>query len=312
MSWTTWCRASVAQFRTYSRRFLSQNQALYRRPAAFLYRFAPRASSRDPFSLSRQREDGSDELDSTSEPPLGVCPGYRGRLCPASVGARAGTDRGLHWNGHRPARQRPGGCSGPRQLAGADRRGKDHDHRREWATPLSVPASGTLRARHRAARFRSYREDDIPIGAGGTIDRSPVVLTVGILESVDVKATGSRLDARNTGFGTRFGAEDLDAIPMTTVQFVRLGQDGARDFAHLTGGRQRARVRFRFGRGPESVSHRRHERHRSDQRYRASRSGHRLHSRAADPIRGRVGRVRQRPGRRRERDHEVRKQSLSL
>jgi hypothetical protein len=62
--------------------------------------------------------------------------------------------------------------------------------------------------------FRSYREDDIPIRAGGTIDRSPVVLTVGILESVDVHAAGSRLDARNPGFWTRFGAEDFDANPM--------------------------------------------------------------------------------------------------
>ena len=63
--------------------------------------------------------------------------------------------------------------------------------------------------------FRSHREADIPIRAGGTIDRSPLVLTVGIQESaVDVQAAGSRLDARNPGFWTRFGAEDFDANPM--------------------------------------------------------------------------------------------------
>ena len=100
--------------------------------------------------------------------------------------------------------------------------------------------------------------------------------------------------------------------PDETVQFVRLGQDGARDLAHLAGRRQRPRVRLRLGRGPESVSHRRHERHRSYQRHRASRSGHRLHSGAADPIRGRVGRVRQCPGRRRERHHQIWKQPFSI
>ena len=63
--------------------------------------------------------------------------------------------------------------------------------------------------------FRSHREADIPIRAGGTIDRSPLVLTVGIQESaVDVQAAGSRLDARNPGFWTRFGEEDFDANPM--------------------------------------------------------------------------------------------------
>ena len=311
MSWTTWCRASVSQFRTYSRRFLSQNQALYRRPAAFLYRFAPRASSRDPFSLSRQGEDGSDELDSTSEPPLGVCPGHRGRLCPGSVrGSRPGTDGGPHWNGRRPARQRPGGCSGPRQLAGADRRGENHDHRREWATPLSVPASGTLRARHRAARVQELSRRRHPYSRRWHHRQEP-----------------RRTDSRDTGISGRQGngvtarrpkPRIWDSLrcrgprgdPDETVQFVRSRQDGARDFPHLAGGQQRSRVRLRFGRGPESVSYGRHECHRSDQRYRASRSWHRLHSRAADPIRRRVGRVRQRPGCRRERDHEVRKQSL--
>ena len=62
--------------------------------------------------------------------------------------------------------------------------------------------------------FRPYHEDDITIGAGATIER-PIELRLGGVEnSVVVDGSGSRLDARNPGFGTRFGAEDLDAIPM--------------------------------------------------------------------------------------------------
>ena len=62
--------------------------------------------------------------------------------------------------------------------------------------------------------FRPYHEDDITIGAGATIER-PVQLQLGSVEnSVVVDGSGPRLDARNPGFGTRFGAEDLAAIPM--------------------------------------------------------------------------------------------------
>ena len=62
--------------------------------------------------------------------------------------------------------------------------------------------------------FVPLRIPDMPIGAGDTIEIPAVLKLSGIAESVVVKGVASRIDARDTGFRTRFGAEDLDAIPM--------------------------------------------------------------------------------------------------
>jgi hypothetical protein len=61
--------------------------------------------------------------------------------------------------------------------------------------------------------FATLREADIRIGAGATIERTVVLELAGLAESVVVQGAGSRIDARNAGFGTRFGQEDLNAIP---------------------------------------------------------------------------------------------------
>ena len=61
--------------------------------------------------------------------------------------------------------------------------------------------------------FATYHEEDIRIGAGATIQRTPVLKLASLTESVVVEGAGSRIDARNPGFGTRFGSEDLNAIP---------------------------------------------------------------------------------------------------
>jgi hypothetical protein len=61
--------------------------------------------------------------------------------------------------------------------------------------------------------FTPYHEEDIPIGIGATIERTAVLTLAGLAESVVVEGAGSRIEARNPGFGTRFGAEDLNAIP---------------------------------------------------------------------------------------------------
>ena len=61
--------------------------------------------------------------------------------------------------------------------------------------------------------FASYHERDLPIGAGATIERTAFLKLAGFAESVVVEGAGSRIDARNPGFGTRFGPEDLRAIP---------------------------------------------------------------------------------------------------
>jgi hypothetical protein len=67
--------------------------------------------------------------------------------------------------------------------------------------------------------FRPYRDPDIYIGAGATIERTPVLTLAALADSIVVHGPGSRLDARNPGFGTRFGAEDLDAIPMRRFSY---------------------------------------------------------------------------------------------
>jgi hypothetical protein len=72
--------------------------------------------------------------------------------------------------------------------------------------------------------FTTYREEDIPIGAGATIERTAVLKLVGLAESVVVEGAGSRIEARDPGFGTRFGPEDLKAVPTRRVSmfdFIR-------------------------------------------------------------------------------------------
>ena len=64
------------------------------------------------------------------------------------------------------------------------------------------------------AGFASSHEADIPIGAGATIERTVPLRVAGVVDSVVVEGTGSRIDARNSGFGTRVGPEDLTAIPV--------------------------------------------------------------------------------------------------
>ena len=67
--------------------------------------------------------------------------------------------------------------------------------------------------------FLPYRDADIYIGAGATIETTPVLTLAALADSIVVHGPGSRLDARSPGFGTRFGAEDLDAIPMRRFSY---------------------------------------------------------------------------------------------
>src|SRR6476646_11273158 len=72
--------------------------------------------------------------------------------------------------------------------------------------------------------FSPYHEEGIPIGAGATIERTAVLTLAGLAESVAVEGAGSRIEARDSGFVTRFGAEDLTAIPTRRVSmfdFIR-------------------------------------------------------------------------------------------
>ena len=60
--------------------------------------------------------------------------------------------------------------------------------------------------------FANHREENVTIGAGATIERVIVLAIGGVTETVDVTG-GSRIEARGSGFETRFGADYIKAIP---------------------------------------------------------------------------------------------------
>jgi hypothetical protein len=64
-----------------------------------------------------------------------------------------------------------------------------------------------------APGFASFHEEDIRIGGGATIDRTPVLTLAPVAESLVVEGTSSRIDARNPGFQVRFWPDDLKTIP---------------------------------------------------------------------------------------------------
>ena len=53
--------------------------------------------------------------------------------------------------------------------------------------------------------FAPYHEEDIRIGAGATLERTVVLKLAGVAESIVVEGSGSRIEARSSGFETRFG-----------------------------------------------------------------------------------------------------------
>ena len=72
--------------------------------------------------------------------------------------------------------------------------------------------------------FKAYHEADLRIGAGATIERTVILDVAGVEESLVVEGTGSRIEARGSGFETRFGPDDLKAIPVrrfSMFDFVR-------------------------------------------------------------------------------------------
>jgi TonB dependent receptor/Carboxypeptidase regulatory-like domain/TonB-dependent Receptor Plug Domain len=77
--------------------------------------------------------------------------------------------------------------------------------------PALPPGAYTLDIE--APGFATHHEQGIVIGAGATLERSVVLTPAGVVESIDVDGGNSRIDARDPGFGTRFGPEFLRAIP---------------------------------------------------------------------------------------------------
>ena len=88
--------------------------------------------------------------------------------------------------------------------------------------PALPPGSYSLDAE--AAGFGVYHEENIRIGVGATIERTIVLKLANIAESLVVEGAGSRLEARGSGFETRFGPEDIKAIPVrrfSMFDFIR-------------------------------------------------------------------------------------------
>jgi len=63
------------------------------------------------------------------------------------------------------------------------------------------------------AGFTTYREDGVDLGAGSTLERTAVLKLAGVAQSITVEGAGSRIEARGSGFESRFGPEYLRAVP---------------------------------------------------------------------------------------------------
>jgi hypothetical protein len=75
--------------------------------------------------------------------------------------------------------------------------------------------------------FAPLHEERLRIGAGATLERTIILKLAGLAESVVVEGAGSRTDARDPGFGVRFGPEDLRATPTrraSMFDFIRAAE----------------------------------------------------------------------------------------
>jgi hypothetical protein len=85
------------------------------------------------------------------------------------------------------------------------------NERGQFRFPVLPPGSYVLDVELQG--FAPYHEEDIQIGAGATLERTVVVKLAGLAESIVVQGSGSRIEARSSGFESRFGPEYLRAIP---------------------------------------------------------------------------------------------------
>jgi hypothetical protein len=81
----------------------------------------------------------------------------------------------------------------------------------QFRFPNLAPGSYTLDIE--MPEFTSYHEKDIRISASSTLERTVVLRVKGVAESIVVEGTGSRTEARDSGFETHFGQEYLKEIP---------------------------------------------------------------------------------------------------
>lgn len=81
----------------------------------------------------------------------------------------------------------------------------------QWRLPVLQP--GTYAIDVNLTGFAPYHEEHITLGTGNTLERTAMLKVAGVAESVVVEGSGSRIDARSSGFETRIGPEYLRTIP---------------------------------------------------------------------------------------------------
>jgi Carboxypeptidase regulatory-like domain len=169
------------------------------------------------------------------------------------------------------------------------------NERGQFRFPILPP--GTYALEIDLAGFSKYRETDVGIGVGATLERPVVLKVAGIAESIVVQGTGSRLEARSSGFETRFGPEYLKTIPSRRFSmFDAIRAAPGVSPTSPSSGTVTTVSAFGSGGQREPVSHRRHEFH-MPLRGRVARGAEcRRHSGSPGPVRRHLGRVREHPG----------------
>ena len=229
------------------------------------------------------------------------------RSSDASIGSGPEPHRHPHRNGQGRTGRRPCGCARPVSSPALIGGPATTDHERERATALPGSAAGSLRARRRVRRDSRPTTKRTSPSAQAPPSREPVVLTA---REVSRNRSWSREPARastraDPGFGTRFGPEDLDAIPTRRSSMFDWVKAAPGISPTSPASASTTRLRVRLGRQSEPVSHRRHELHRPSNGVARADPGIDFIQEAADPVRGRVRRVRQCPGRRGQRHHQA-------
>jgi carboxypeptidase family protein/TonB-dependent receptor-like protein len=85
------------------------------------------------------------------------------------------------------------------------------DQRGQLRFPVLVPGSYVIDVEQPG--FARYHEEDVYIGAGATLSRRIVLKVGAVAESMVISGSGSRVEARSSGFETRFQSDDLKLIP---------------------------------------------------------------------------------------------------
>ena len=128
---------------------------------------------------------------------------------------------------------------GPRHLSGPYRRRiDDHDERQRAAAVSGARRRACTPSTSSCRRVCLLPRGNISIGAGATLERTAVLTLAGVAESVVVEG-GSRIEARSSGFETRFGPEYLQHDSDPAVQHVRPDQGRARRVADVAVERDR-------------------------------------------------------------------------